>query len=210
MNKLIMSVVLLIVYSLGFLAGKTYGADFNQEAYVKARTVKVVSVGDCPGQGTGTLLGNGFILTANHVIAEKPVIAVLLHNTTNFIPAVIVSSNPDNDYAILRIEDKMAPFLSINPDFHLGQDVLMIGNPGFKDEDISKSKVSSVGFMVVFGAGIRPVIVFECKGTTFGYSGGGVFNKSGQLIGIMSQMDRSHRFCMAIPIGNMDLSSTKK
>ena len=84
------------------------------------------------GAGTGMILtGNGDVLTNNHVVEGATSITVTLQNDKTARPADLVSRDPTQDVAVIRIRDAHdLPSVKLGDSDKLavGDDVLAIGN----------------------------------------------------------------------------------
>jgi serine protease Do len=151
--------------------------------------------------GSGVIVSpDGYIMTNNHVIAGALHIRVVLSPTTAaFIPghttlshrqrvyeAKLIGANRYSDLALIKIEEKDLPFISLPPPFdykvRLGQTVLAIGSPEGLDHTVTKGIVSAVGRQPELD---RPMIYVQTDAPINpGNSGGPLIDRHGNLIGI--------------------------
>jgi serine protease Do len=139
------------------------------------------------GQGSGVIVSSsGQILTNNHVVAGADQITVTLPDKREF-KAKIVGTDSLTDIAVIQIEGdvKDLPVASLgNSDaLRVGEWVIAIGNPFGLSQTVTKGIVSAKG---VHGRGITSYENFIQTDAAInpGNSGGGLFNLSGELIGI--------------------------
>ncbi len=133
--------------------------------------------------GTGVIVhGDGYVLTAQHVVANARRISVVAAGEFR-TPAVLVSQDVELDLALLKMETGglvEAP-LGYAGEVSLDQEVVAVGFPfGLKEVSVTRGRIAAVrtkGIKRVFqvDAAINP-----------GNSGGAVFNLSGEVIGIVT------------------------
>ncbi len=135
--------------------------------------------------GTGFLIdGKGYIITNAHVL--KGFNAVVVKNQTDEFNARIVSIDPARDLAILKIDDDdFKPFSSLpysikKSKVDLGEDLYTLGYP-------RDSIVYNMGYLSA-GSGLDgDTASYQISlSANPGNSGGPVFNKNGEIIGILS------------------------
>lgn len=133
--------------------------------------------------GTGVIVHqDGYVLTAHHVVANARRIVIVTSGEIRH-PAVVVSADPDQDLALLKIEavGLSEAALGYAGGVRLGQEVFVFGFPfGLREVSVSQGRVGAVrtkGVKRVFqvDAAINP-----------GNSGGPVFNRSGEVVGIVT------------------------
>lgn len=99
--------------------------------------------------GSGFIVSaDGYVVTAQHVIKELPEPIQVAVPAGTVLPARVVSTSADHDYAILKLDLKNAPFLEFGSfsDVTEGDDVIYIGHPfGVSQEVTSKGMVSWMG-----------------------------------------------------------------
>src|SRR5688572_7380686 len=139
--------------------------------------------------GSGFVLHeDGYIVTNKHVIDRAREIVVDLPDGKKY-PAELLSSDPENDLAILKVKsDKPLPYLELgdSSDLMIGEPVIAVGNPLGFSHSVSTGIVSALhrdlktpqgnvmlGDLVQTDAAINP-----------GNSGGPLLNAYGQVIGI--------------------------
>jgi len=99
------------------------------------------------GLGSGVIINkDGYILTNNHVVDGADTIDVTLNDGREF-RAKVVGRDPKTDVAVLKIEAKDLPFLTMaNSDkLEVGDVCLAIGNPFGIGQTVTMGIVSAVG-----------------------------------------------------------------
>ncbi|MDR3001748.1 MAG: DegQ family serine endoprotease [Fibromonadaceae bacterium] len=141
------------------------------------------------GQGSGVIVSSsGQILTNNHVVAGADQITVTLADKREF-KAKIVGTDSLTDVAVIQIESevKELPVAALgNSDaLRVGEWVIAIGNPFGLSQTVTKGIVSAKD---VHGRGLATYENFIQTDAAInpGNSGGGLFNLSGELVGINS------------------------
>jgi serine protease Do len=139
------------------------------------------------GQGSGVIINSsGQVLTNNHVVESTDQIIVVLSDKREF-KAKIVGTDKQTDIAVLQMEGEVKglPVASLgNSDaLRVGEWVIAIGNPFGLSQTVTKGIVSAKG---VHNRGITSYENFIQTDAAInpGNSGGGLFNLSGELIGI--------------------------
>lgn len=181
--------------------------------YSQIRTVKICATGEghefkC---GSGVYLRNNIVLTAFHVVSDvmmieagrprtlTPSIVVLRENTEAYEPAVLISSYPAYDIALIRLPG-VAPQAILEEEFDRGEKVWAVGNPSGRDFKIVETYVSSLDLIEHEGIGLVEMISVDSKNNqiTHGFSGGGLFTSRG-LIGIVQLCSEEANTCLAMP-----------
>lgn len=154
--------------------------------------------------GSGFIVSaDGYVLTNNHVIADADEIIVRLSDRSE-LKAKLVGTDPRTDVALLKIEGKNLPTVKLGDSSKLkvGEWVLAIGSPFGFDHSVTKGIVSAKGRTLPNDAYV-PFIQTDVA-INPGNSGGPLFNMSGEVVGINSQIfTRSGGFMglsFAIPI----------
>jgi serine protease Do len=139
------------------------------------------------GLGSGVIVSSsGQILTNNHVVANVDQITVTLSDKREF-NAKVVGTDEQTDVAVIQIEGEVKdlPVASLgNSDaLRVGEWVIAIGNPHGLSQTVTKGIVSAKG---VHNRGIASYENFIQTDAAInpGNSGGGLFNLSGELIGV--------------------------
>jgi len=159
------------------------------------------------GQGSGVIVSSsGQILTNNHVVEGAEQITVTLSDKREF-KAKILGTDELTDIAVIQIEgeakDLPVATLGNSDALRVGEWVIAIGNPFGLSQTVTKGIVSAKG---VHQRGITEYENFIQTDAAInpGNSGGGLFNLSGELIGINSAiLSRSGGFQgigFAIPV----------
>jgi len=150
------------------------------------------------GGGSGFLVSaNGFIITCNHVVTDpKADYTVILEPKKRYL-AKVLSRNPINDIAILKIEGKNFPYLELGDSdkIELGESVIAVGNPlGEFHDTISAGIISGLSRFVTAFSGFSQEIA-RLKGLIQtdaainpGNSGGPLVNMEGKVIGVNTAM----------------------
>ena len=159
------------------------------------------------GSGSGVIISkDGYIVTNNHVVENATSIKVYLQDGTSY-DAEVIGTDPRTDLAVIKINATgLTPATLGNSEtLAVGDDVLAIGNPlGELMSSVTSGSIS----------GLNRTIVVENQEMTLlqtdaainpGNSGGGLFNLSGELIGIVNAKSMGYEvegIGFAIPIND--------
>ena len=163
------------------------------------------------GQGSGFIVSNdGIILTNAHVVKGAKEVTVKLTDRREF-RAKVLGADPKTDVAVLRIEAKDLPVVTVGKasDLRVGEWVLAIGSPFGFENTVTAGVVSAKGRSLPDDSAV-PFIQTDVA-VNPGNSGGPLINSRGEVVGINSQIySRSGGYqgvSFAIPI---DLASRIK
>lgn len=175
------------------------------------------------GGGSGFIVSdNGYVLTSNHVVSDTTAEYTVILDQKHKYTAKVLSRNPINDTAVLKIEGERFPFLLMadSGKIELGEEVVAIGNAlGEFTDTLSAGIVSGLSrFITAFGGldhqsqNLRGLIQTDAA-INPGNSGGPLVNMEGEVIGINTAMIAgAQNIGFAIPINyaKKDLHEVKK
>lgn len=156
------------------------------------------------GVGSGFIVSpNGFILTTAHIVDQSDDITVRLTDRREF-KAKVTTVDAQTDVAVIQIDATKLPTVKLGDStrVRVGEQVLTIGSPDSYQNTVTAGIVSATSRTLA-------------DGTTFPFfqtdvslnpdnSGGPVFNRAGEVIGIDVQVyaddDRFQSLTFAIPI----------
>jgi serine protease Do len=146
--------------------------------------------GEAPTQGLGSgfiMSSDGLILTNAHVVRDASEVTVKLTDRREF-RAKVVGMDPETDVAVLRIDAKNLPAVRLgNPAAtKVGEWVVAIGSPFGFENSVTAGIVSAKGRSLP-GDSYVPFIQTDVA-VNPGNSGGPLFNMTGEVIGINSQI----------------------
>lgn len=161
------------------------------------------------GRGTGFIISSdGLILTNKHVVYEKNADYSIITNEGKTLPAKVLATDPFNDIAILKVEEKNLPTLTLgdSDQIKIGQTVIAIGFAlGEFRNTVTKGVISGIGRKITAGGGgqveeLENVIQTDAA-INPGNSGGPLLNLKGEVIGINTAMSLEGQLIgFAIPI----------
>ena len=166
------------------------------ELYAKlAQTVVTVRSELADGKtalGTGVIFDDDAdILTALHVVNDATKITVTFADGSTY-EAKIFARQPDNDIAAIRAlghPDQMAVATLGNPNaLNVGDDAIVIGNPFGLSRSLSTGVISGLHRSIQPPGADKPMtdlIQFDAS-VNPGNSGGPLFNRDGDVVGIVS------------------------
>ncbi|MBX2808833.1 MAG: Do family serine endopeptidase [Cellvibrionaceae bacterium] len=141
--------------------------------------------------GSGFIISaDGYILTNNHVVDGASEITVRLIDRSEYT-AELIGVDPPSDLALLKINDKGLPFLTLadSERARVGEWVLAIGSPFGLDYSVSAGIISAIGRSIP-ADGRQNYVPFIQTDVAInpGNSGGPLFNLDGDVVGINSQI----------------------
>lgn len=160
------------------------------------------------GSGSGVIItADGYIVTCAHVVQGASSVTVTLSDDTAY-DAAIVGTDTRNDLAVLKIEAQgLSPATFGDSEMlTVGEDVIAIGNPLGELRGTATSGIISAVRRSIVVEDVEMELVQTDAAISPGNSGGGLFNASGQLIGIVNakMSDTSAEgLGFAIPIHNV-------
>ncbi len=175
------------------------------------------------GGGSGFIVSeDGYVFTSNHVVSDTTADYTVILDPKHKYPAKVLSRNPINDTAVLKIEGKDLPYLQMadSNQIDLGEEVLAVGNAlGEFTDTLSVGIVSGLSRYITAWGGIenqmqnlRGLIQTDAA-INPGNSGGPLINMEGKVIGINTAMIAgAQNIGFAIPINYAlkDLEEVKK
>ena len=161
-----------------------------------------------PGSGSGVILtADGYIATCAHVVNGAKKLTVTLNDDTSY-EATIVGSDTRNDIAIIKIDaQNLTPAtLGDSAMLTVGEDVIAIGNPLGELRGTATSGIISAVKRTITVEDVEMELIQTDAAISPGNSGGGLFNASGKLIGIVNAKvsdSRAEGLGFAIPINSV-------
>ena len=140
--------------------------------------------------GSGVIVqADGTILTNHHVVDGAEQIKVELPNHRNF-DAKLVGSDPPSDLAVLKMDAKNLPVLSLGDSdkVRVGDIALAIGNPLGIGQTVTAGIISAKGRYTGLSDGSFEDFLQTDAPINQGNSGGALIDSTGELIGINSQI----------------------
>ncbi len=161
------------------------------------------------GGGSGFIVSSdGFIVTNKHVVAdEKAEYTVFIGENKTKYPAKVISTDPVNDIAVMKIEAKDLPYLEFADSDHLdvGQTAIAIGNPLLEfTNSVSVGVVSGLSRSITAGNGagmseqLEGVIQTDAA-INPGNSGGPLLNLQGKVIGVNVAVASANNIGFSLP-----------
>lgn len=142
------------------------------------------------GVGSGVIVNSdGYILTNHHVVDGALEIKVELTDNRTFT-AKLVGSDPPSDLAVLKIDAKDLPTLTLGDSdrVRVGDFVLAVGNPLGIGQTVTSGIVSAKGRATGLSDGSFEDFLQTDAAINRGNSGGALVNTVGEVIGINSQI----------------------
>ncbi|MEM8767867.1 MAG: DegQ family serine endoprotease [Pseudomonadota bacterium] len=140
--------------------------------------------------GSGFVLGDGYVLTNNHVVEGADEILVRFSDRRE-LTAELVGADPRSDLAVLRVDETDLPSVTLGDSEKLkvGEWVLAIGSPFGFDYSVTAGIVSAKGRSLPTELNENYVPYLQTDvAINPGNSGGPLFNLDGEVIGINSQI----------------------
>ncbi|MCL2856490.1 MAG: trypsin-like peptidase domain-containing protein [Oscillospiraceae bacterium] len=138
--------------------------------------------------GSGVILSpDGYIVTNHHVIENAIEIYVRTYDGREF-PATLIGSDPQTDLAVIKIDAQgLRPARFADSDaVRVGQTSVAIGNPlGTLGGTVTQGIVSALDRQITID-GQEMTLMQTSAAVNPGNSGGGLFNASGELIGVVN------------------------
>ena len=129
----------------------------------------------------------GYIVTNQHVVEGAEQIQITLSNGNRY-NATYLDGDASMDIAVIKIEttDKLNPaIIGSSENLHVGDEILAIGNPLGYGITATEGIISAVDKKATVG-GYQMVLLQISAAVNPGNSGGGLFNMTGELVGIVN------------------------
>lgn len=139
------------------------------------------------GAGSGVIIRkDGYIATNYHVIQGANKVQVTLHNGESY-PAQIIGSDPSNDVAVIKIDEKdlTTAVIGDSSKVEVGDLAVAIGNPLGQLGGTATTGIISALDRTLSVEGTTLTLLQTDAAINGGNSGGGLFNSMGELIGIV-------------------------
>jgi serine protease Do len=139
--------------------------------------------------GSGVIVDaeEGYVLTANHVVAQVSIMQVTTKDGRRFV-AKLVGRDPGTDLAVLRLQGaqslKAIP-MGDSDSLEVGDFVIAVGNPFGLGQTVTSGLVSALGRSGIMRQGYEDFIQTDAP-INPGNSGGALVNLRGELVGINS------------------------
>jgi S1-C subfamily serine protease len=173
-------------------------SDVIARALPSVVNVRVRSVGDQRGEGSGVIISrNGIILTNNHVVSEASEVKVVF-NDDEHEPMFgrVLGVAPDQDIAVIKVDaDDLTPMpIARSSNIALGTEVIAIGYPlGLGGATVTRGIISGKGRDIEVQDPSNPLgsqtlekVLQTDAAINPGNSGGALVDMRGQLVGINS------------------------
>ena len=160
------------------------------------------------GSGSGIILtSDGYIVTCKHVVDSAETVKVILNDDTSY-DAKLIGSDARSDLAVLKIEATgLTPATLGDSDMlTVGEDVIAIGNPLGELRGTATSGIVSALSREVTVEKMSMKLIQTDAAISPGNSGGGLFNASGSLVGIVNakaSSSDSEGLGFAIPVSSV-------
>ncbi|MCR5795509.1 MAG: trypsin-like peptidase domain-containing protein [Solobacterium sp.] len=143
------------------------------------------------GAGSGVIISeNGYIVTNNHVVEDGESFTVTLFDGREF-EATLIGKDQKSDIAVLKIEaENLTPAtIGDSSKIQTGDTAIVIGNPlGTLGGTVTDGIISATSREIVINN--QPMNLIQTDAAiNSGNSGGGLFDGSGNLIGIVNAKD---------------------
>jgi serine protease Do len=141
------------------------------------------------GAGSGFIVSaDGYILTNTHVVANADEVTVRLTDRREF-PAKVIGADERTDVAVIKITANNLPTVKLGDPTKIkpGQWVLAIGSPFGFENSATAGIISATARSLPSDSSYVPFIQTDVA-VNPGNSGGPLFNMSGEVIGINSQI----------------------
>ncbi len=175
--------------------GELSVADVAEAAANSVVEINVKSTGSYFGQGGSSSAGSGVIITAdgyivtnNHVVEGGSTYTVRTRDGQSY-NATLVGTDPTSDLAVLKIEATgLTPAVFGDSDeLVVGETAVAIGNPlGELGGSVTSGIISALSREITTSEGTTMNLLQTSAAINPGNSGGGLFNSSGELIGIVN------------------------
>ena len=109
-----------------------YSLPYNNQNYIIPKLKGSKKFQTKVGGASGFIVSSdGYVVTSNHVVSDQEASYSAILDPTKRYPVKIMSKDPLNDIAVLKIEGKNFPFLKLgnSSKIQLGEPVIDIGNP---------------------------------------------------------------------------------
>ncbi|HEV3139279.1 MAG TPA: trypsin-like peptidase domain-containing protein, partial [Vicinamibacterales bacterium] len=138
--------------------------------------------------GSGFILtSSGYIVTNHHVIAGATLLGVQIPGREKAVPAKVVVDDPEDDLAIVKIDGPLgnSPIAFADAaQVRMGQDIVALGYPlGFELGQTVRTATGTISSLL--GPRDKEGLYQVSAPVQHGNSGGPVFNKDGQLVGVV-------------------------
>lgn len=163
---------------------------------------------DVPGSGSGVILTeDGYIATCAHVVSGAKSVKVTLNDDTSY-DAAIVGTDKKNDIAIIKIDAAgLTPAVVGDSDtLTVGSEVIAIGNPLGELRGTATAGIISATNRTIEVEGQAMTLIQTDAAISPGNSGGGLFDATGKLIGIVNAKvsdSRAEGLGFAIPVNSV-------
>lgn len=148
----------------------------------------VVAISTDAGSGSGVIwTSDGYIVTNNHVVEGASSLSVMLSNGKKY-PASLIDTSPENDLALIRINvSGLLPAQQGDSEkLRMGQPVVAIGNAlGILSNTATEGILSSITREINVEGQTMNLMQISAP-VNPGNSGGGCFDITGKLIGIVN------------------------
>jgi S1-C subfamily serine protease len=174
------------------------------------------------GSGTGFIVtADGLILTNKHVASDKTKKYYIILNSGDIYEATIVAQDPLEDIALMKINKKNLPAVTMgnSSQLEIGQTAIAIGNSlGRYQNSATRGIISGIGRSLVasdqLGRNEALVDIIQTDAAiNLGNSGGPLINLTGEVVGINTAIETSGEnvgFAIPINLAKSALSSYKK
>jgi serine protease Do len=157
--------------------------------------------------GSGVIVSpDGYILTANHVVAEADEIKVSIGDNKKEFIARVIGKDQATDVAVLKIEANNLPAVTLadSDQLEIGDIVLALGNPYGVGQSVTMGIVSAVGRSGLAGFNQYQDFIQTDAAINPGNSGGALVDAEGRLVGIntaiISRSGGNQGIGFAVPI----------
>ena len=163
---------------------------------------------EVPGSGSGVILTeDGYIATCAHVVDGAKSVKVTLNDDTSY-DATIVGTDTKNDIAIIKIDATgLTPaIVGDSETLTVGSEVIAIGNPLGELRGTATAGIISAVNRTIEVEGQTMTLVQTDAAISPGNSGGGLFDATGKLIGIVNAKvsdSRAEGLGFAIPVNSV-------
>ena len=186
-----------------YTASNNFGFPFGNDGNTSGESQQVQA-----GSGSGIILtSDGYIVTCKHVVDNAETIKVILNDDSEH-EATLVGSDSRSDLAVLKIDATgLSPATLGDSDMlTVGEDVIAIGNPLGELRGTATSGIISALSREVTVESASMSLIQTDAAISPGNSGGGLFNASGSLIGIVNAKasgSNSEGLGFAIPVSSV-------